>query len=177
MLTIGLSAVLIVTLIILFACISKNINLKMEVEELKIKNETQRLSYSSVYRDYVKLLMNTYECELDDDSMDILRNWVIKRAELLNKRDCNALFISNRRTRITDKSVRDLVKAYTADFEKHITPHKFRSTFATLLYDQTGDIAYVQQLMNHSRPDTTQRYIVRKPINAEAAKYVNSLLK
>lgn len=57
MLTIGLSAVLIVTLIILFACISKNINLKMEVEELKIKNETQRLSYSSVYRDYVKLLM------------------------------------------------------------------------------------------------------------------------
>ena len=112
-----------------------------------------------------------------DDSMDILRNWVVKRAELLNKRDCNALFISNRRTRITDKSVRDLVKAYTADFEKHITPHKFRSTFATLLYDQTGDIAYVQQLMNHSRPDTTQRYIVRKPINAEAAKYVNSLLK
>lgn len=57
MLTIGLSAVLIVTLIILFACISKNINLKMEVEELKIKNETQRLSYSSVYREYVRLLM------------------------------------------------------------------------------------------------------------------------
>ena len=57
MLTIGLSAVLIVTLIILFACISENINLKMEVEKLKIKNETQRLSYSSIYRDYVKLLM------------------------------------------------------------------------------------------------------------------------
>ena len=29
----------------------------MEIEELKIKNETQRLSYSSVYRDYVRLLM------------------------------------------------------------------------------------------------------------------------
>lgn len=50
MLTIGLSAVLIVALIILFACISENINLKMEVEELKIK-------YSSVRRNYVKLLM------------------------------------------------------------------------------------------------------------------------
>ena len=54
---VGLSVVLIVTLIILFACISENINLKMEVEELKIKNETQRLSYSSIYREYVKLLM------------------------------------------------------------------------------------------------------------------------
>lgn len=54
---VGLSVVLVATLIILFACISENINLKMEVEELKIKKETQRLSYSSIYRDYVKLLM------------------------------------------------------------------------------------------------------------------------
>ena len=64
MLTIGLSAVLIVTLIILFACISENINLKMEVEELKRQNEIQRfkyssiyLKYSSIYREYVRLLM------------------------------------------------------------------------------------------------------------------------
>lgn len=57
MLTTGLSVVLIITLIILFTCISRNINLKMEVEELKIKNETQRLSYFSVYREYVRLLM------------------------------------------------------------------------------------------------------------------------
>lgn len=105
--------------------------------------------------------------------------WNLMRERGLRKRNLREDYkmSPNRRTRITDKSVRDLVKAYTADFEKHITPHKFRSTFATLLYDQTGDIAYVQQLMNHSRPDTTQRYIVRKPINAEAAKYVNSLLK
>lgn len=57
MLTIGLSAVLIVTLIILFACISENINLKMEVEELKRQNEIQRFKYSSIYREYVRLLM------------------------------------------------------------------------------------------------------------------------
>lgn len=120
---------------------------------------------------------NTYEYELDDDTMNILKSWEVKRAELLNKRECNALFISNRRTRITDKSVRDLVKAYTVDFEKHITPHKFRSTYATLLYEKTGDIAYVQQNMHHSRVDTTQMYIVQKPVDAEAAKYVNSLLK
>lgn len=120
---------------------------------------------------------NTYEYELDDDTMEVLKDWSIKRNELLAKRECNALFISNRRTRITDKSVRDLVKAYTADFEKHITPHKFRSTYATLLYEKTGDIAYVQQNMHHSRVDTTQMYIVQKPVDAEAAKYVNSLLK
>ena len=57
MLTIGLNAVLIVTLIILFACISKNINLKMEVDELKRQNEIQRFKYSSIYRGYARLLM------------------------------------------------------------------------------------------------------------------------
>ena len=57
MLTIGLSAVLIVTLIILFACISENMNLKMEVDKLKRQNEIQRFKYSSVYREYVRLLM------------------------------------------------------------------------------------------------------------------------
>lgn len=57
MLTIGLNTVLIVTLIILFACISKNINLKMEVDELKRQNEIQRFKYSSIYREYARLLM------------------------------------------------------------------------------------------------------------------------
>lgn len=54
---VGLSVVLVATLIILFACIGENINLKMEVDKLKIKNEIQRLKYSSVYREYVRLLM------------------------------------------------------------------------------------------------------------------------
>ena len=52
-----LSVVLVATLIILFACISGNINLKMEVDELKRQNEIQRFKYSSVYREYVRLLM------------------------------------------------------------------------------------------------------------------------
>lgn len=56
---VGLSVTLVATLIILFACMSRNINLKMEVEELKIKNESQRLSYSSICQDYTKLLMKS----------------------------------------------------------------------------------------------------------------------
>lgn len=37
---VGLSIVLVATLIILFACIGENINLKMEVDKLKIKNDS-----------------------------------------------------------------------------------------------------------------------------------------
>ena len=51
-----LSVALVAILIILFVCISENIDLKMEVDELKRQNEIERLNYSSVYRDYVRLL-------------------------------------------------------------------------------------------------------------------------
>lgn len=53
----GLSIALIATLIILFACISGNISLKIEIDDLKRQREIQRLNYSNVYREYVKLLM------------------------------------------------------------------------------------------------------------------------
>lgn len=53
----GLSVVLVATLIILLACVSGNMNLKMEVDKLKRQNEIQRFKYYSVYREYVRLLM------------------------------------------------------------------------------------------------------------------------
>ena len=53
----GLSVVLVATLIILLACVNGNMNLKMEVDKLKRQNEIQRFKYSSVYREYVRLLM------------------------------------------------------------------------------------------------------------------------
>ena len=52
-----LSVTLVATLIKLFACIGDNIILKMEVDELKRQSEIQRLEYSDVYRNYVRLLM------------------------------------------------------------------------------------------------------------------------
>lgn len=55
--TVVLSVALVSTLIVSFASISENINLKIEVDKLKRQNEIQRLNYSSIYQDYVRLLM------------------------------------------------------------------------------------------------------------------------
>ena len=55
--TVVLSVALVATLIILFACIGDNIILKMEVDKLKRQSEIQRLEYSDVYQNYVRLLM------------------------------------------------------------------------------------------------------------------------
>ncbi|HAT1132016.1 TPA: tyrosine-type recombinase/integrase [Corynebacterium striatum] len=40
-----------------------------------------------------------------------------------------------------------------------VTMHKLRHRFATVAYDQTGDVLAVQQVLGHSSPATTQRYV------------------
>lgn len=55
--TVMLSVTLIATLIILFACIGGNINLKMKVDELEKENRRLHLIYSAIYREYTSLLM------------------------------------------------------------------------------------------------------------------------
>lgn len=40
-----------------------------------------------------------------------------------------------------------------------ISTHSFRKSFATLAYNETKDIMFVQQLLNHSSVSVTQKYI------------------
>ena len=55
-----------------------------------------------------------------------------------------ALFLSNRRQRISVGAVEMLVKKYCSAVSlKHITPHKLRSTYGTALYRETQDIYLV----------------------------------
>lgn len=72
--------------------------------------------------------------------------------------DDTALFLSNRGTRITVRSVERIVQKYTQDPSvtiKHITPHKLRSTFGTNLYQETGDIYLTSAALNHKSVSTT----------------------
>ena len=53
-----------------------------------------------------------------------------------------------------------MVKKYagSAVSNKHITPHKMRSTYGTALYNQTGDIRLVADVLGHSSVNTTADY-------------------
>lgn len=72
----------------------------------------------------------------------------------------NALFLSNRNTRITVRSVELMVKKYsrTAVPLKKITPHKLRSTYGTSLYQETGDIYLVADVLGHNDVNTTKKH-------------------
>lgn len=71
----------------------------------------------------------------------------------------HALFYSIQRKRISVRAVQDLVSKYTKYVtNKHITPHKFRSTYGTALYQETGDIYLVADVLGHKDVNTTKKH-------------------
>ena len=72
-----------------------------------------------------------------------------------------AFFLSMQKRRITQRAVQNLVKKYAAiasPLKPRISPHKLRSTFATNLYNKTGDIYLVADVLGHASVDTTRKH-------------------
>lgn len=72
----------------------------------------------------------------------------------------HALFYSSQRKRINVKTVENLVKKYASKITttKKITPHKLRSTYGTTLYQETGDIYLVADVLGHKDVNTTKKH-------------------
>lgn len=71
-----------------------------------------------------------------------------------------ALFLSIQNKRISIDAIEQLVKKYAKMVipNKHITPHKLRSTYGTALYRETGDIRLVADVLGHENVNTTIDY-------------------
>ena len=74
-----------------------------------------------------------------------------------------ALFLSMQNRRLTVRSVENLVKKYTSRVTtvKKITPHKLRSTYGTTLYQETGDIYLVADVLGHADVNTTKKHYAK----------------
>lgn len=74
--------------------------------------------------------------------------------------DDKALFLSLKRKRLSVRSVEYMVKKYSqnAVTGKSISPHKLRSTYGTALYNQTGDIRLVADVLGHKDVNTTVKH-------------------
>ena len=96
-----------------------------------------------------------------DEVREALLNYIDERnKDLAKTKDETALFLSNRGTRITVRAVQNLVKKYSQIITKvkTITPHKLRSTYGTNLYQETGDIYLVADVLGHADVNTTKKH-------------------
>ena len=87
-----------------------------------------------------------------------------------------ALFLSLQRKRITARAVENLVKKYAriASPLKKITPHKLRSTYGTMLYQESGDIYLVADVLGHKDVNTTRKHYaaIQEERRRQATKYI-----
>ncbi len=83
----------------------------------------------------------------------------------------HALFRTGTDRRLSTRQVQRIVAArcQEAGVCKHMTPHTLRHTFATRLYNATGDLRLVQVALRHAHVTTTEVYAQLDPARLEAA--------
>lgn len=96
-----------------------------------------------------------------DEVEEALLNYLDERDHMIPfKGHEEALFLSLQMKRISVRSVENLVKKYASRVTtlKKITPHKLRSTYGTTLYQETGDIYLVADVLGHKDVNTTRKH-------------------
>jgi site-specific recombinase XerD len=88
-------------------------------------------------------------------------------SDTLSGDSAEALLLSGRNTRLTERQIRQIVKKYTSigmqtSRRQGYSPHKLRATAATSLIARGNSIYDVQELMDHDNVTTTQLYAAHK---------------
>jgi len=96
-----------------------------------------------------------------DEVKDALAEYLPLRKEIVTASGHeDALFLSLQKKRISNRAVQNLVKKYASSASplKKISPHKLRSTYGTSLYNETGDIYLVADVLGHRDVNTTKKH-------------------
>jgi integrase/recombinase XerC len=92
-------------------------------------------------------------------ALNALERWHKTRVEMANHEEA-ALFVSNRGTRLSHRSVQARLTywAKRQGIDSNVYPHLFRHSFASHLLESSHNLRGVQELLGHSNISTTQIY-------------------
>lgn len=123
---------------------------QIDIDDIDFKNNQIRVTEKGDYDNYVMFGENLKTQILE---------WLKDREKYFANSSSNALFISNRGTRLSHDMVDVTIKKYSKGVtDKKVHPHVMRHSCATNLYEKTGDIYLCSKQLNHKNVSTTQRY-------------------
>ncbi|MCC5909899.1 MAG: tyrosine-type recombinase/integrase [Clostridiaceae bacterium] len=137
-----------------------------ELQQLNISSFNFNRGDFKIYRKRGKEVL----MPLNKTCEKVIKDYIVKERSALtelNEIDKDALFLSLQKKRMTIRSIRNLVKKYTAlalgtSRDNGYSPHKLRATAATSLIQQGFSIYDVQNLLDHDNVTTTQLYAAHK---------------
>lgn len=124
----------------------------LDIRDVDFKNQAVKVRRKGGYEDVVYF---------GEEVNDALLSYLEQRKHIIPLSGHeNAFFLSMQNRRITVRSVENLVKKYAqlVNGLKKITPHKLRSTYGTTLYQETGDIYLVADVLGHKDVNTTRKH-------------------
>ncbi len=94
---------------------------------------------------------------------DVVKNLLIKYLKVykeLNKKQLDYLFLNYQGEKLTTAGISYIINQVIKkiSFEKHVTPHMLRHSFATHLLNNGCDLLTVQELLGHASISTTGIY-------------------
>ena len=100
----------------------------------------------------------------NSEALDAIGKWLEARPEeTADGQPVDLVFPTRTGSRTSPRSIRRSVKRYAEKAEvqgaDEVSPHTFRHTCLTRLYQQTRDIHLVQRFAGHADPSTTEVYV------------------
>ena len=125
----------------------------LDIEDVDFKNNRIRIIRKGGKEEYVYF---------GEEVANALKSYITEERVHVKPREGHehALFYSIQKRRISVQAIENLVNEYTSQITsfKHITPHKLRGTYGTALYQQTGDIYLVAEVLGHNDVNTTRKH-------------------
>jgi site-specific recombinase XerD len=110
---------------------------------------------------------------IGDNIKSMLREWILLRNTEFEDDNSSALFISQKRNRLSVDAVADMLAKYCADAGiKRITPHKLRASAACALARNNIPVKAIAKQLGHNSISTTMRYIDVFTEDAEKSKNI-----
>ena len=122
---------------------------QIDINDVDFKNSRIKVTEKGD-RDYYVLI--------GENLKEQITAWLEDRKKYFNVDNIDALFVSQESSRISTRTINDLIKRYSDVVDKRVTPHVMRHTCATNLYEATGDIYLTSKQLHHKNVSTTQRY-------------------